>query len=102
MSTYLLIIASDLLLDNEIFLTIHEYGPMKMALKLTQKKLLSFSQYVWLSNFSITVNDKYLSLLLLNIISQNSNTISKYMELMNFLNTDRSFWPLSITMSRTS
>ena len=71
-----------------------------MALKLTQNKLLSLSQYWLLSNLSISVNDEYLTILLHNTISQNSGTISKYMEFINFLNTHRSFWPLSITMNR--
>ena len=71
-----------------------------MALNLTQKKLLSSSQYWWLFILSISVNDKCLTILLQNIISQNSGTISKYMDFINFLNTHRSFWPLSITMTR--
>ena len=71
-----------------------------MALKLTQKKLLSLSQYCWLISLSISVNYKYLTILLHNIISQYSGTISKYMDFINFLNTHRSFWPLSITMTR--
>ena len=100
MSTYLLIIASDLLLENEIFLTIHEYGPLNMALKLTQENLLSLIHYEWLSNISISVKDEYVSLLLLNIISHKYNTISNYMEYINFLGIDRRFWPLSITMIR--
>ena len=74
-----------------------------MALKLTQKKLLSLSEYEFLSNYSTVVNDKYTSsFFLIQFISSNSIKISNYMDFMNFLSTDRSFWPLSMTMIRTS
>ena len=87
------------MLMEESHNTIVEYGPMKMALELRDRNILTQFDYECLSNLSIS--DKHKSLVLFNYIMHAITTRTTDEELHAFLNNDRKLWNLSIRMRQT-
>jgi len=76
----------------------HDYGPMNMVEKLTERDLIYFPEYRYRDVFHLNGSEKLQSLLLHHYMFESFNNF-KYQKIEQFLNNDSRLWHLSLRMT---